>query len=266
MSGRLRAIWSAVSAAAGVLGDLVLPRGCAACESPEVSAGGLCAACNISLLGLVSLSYCPRCGSTIGPNIPIRDDGCPGCPGTLPRFARVFRLGPYTDPLRSVIRELKYRRRDTMRRRLGAMLGKAVSAGIAGDDESGFDLVMPVAMHWRRRLVRGWDHARTLARAAGRELGLPVGSDLYRMRNTPPQVHLPRSQRIENVRGAFAVTPRAARALAGSHILLVDDVTTTGATANEATRTLLRAGAARVVLAVVAKSEPPTAYAEHVGV
>jgi len=244
----------------------VLPRACAACESPDISAGGLCTECNISLLGLVSLSYCPRCGSSIGPNIPVREDGCPGCPGTLPRFARVCRLGPYTDPLRIVIRELKYRRRDTMRRRLGQMLGKAVSAGIADDDdEGGFDLVMPVAMHWRRRIVRGWDHARTLSRAVARELGLPVGNELYRVRNTPPQVHLPRSRRIENVRGAFAVTPRGAKALAGAHILLVDDVTTTGATANEAARTLFRAGVARVVLAVIAKSEPPTAYAEHVG-
>jgi len=154
-----------------------------------------------------------------------------------------------------------------MRRRLGEMLGQTVSAGISGDDdEGGFDLVMPVAMHWRRRLVRGWDHARTLARAAARKLGLPVGNELHRVRNTPPQVHLPRSRRIENVRGAFSVTPRGAKALDGAHILLVDDVTTTGATANEAARTLLRAGAARVVLAVIAKSEPPTAYTEHVGV
>jgi ComF family protein len=260
MSRALGAVWSSLAAGAAALGDLILPRACAACESPDVSAGRLCESCNIRLLSLVSLSYCPRCGTTVGPHIPVSDDGCAGCPATLPRFARVFRLGPYTDPLRSVIRELKYRRRDTMRRRLGHMLGQLVAAAM-DDDETAPQLVMPVAMHWRRRIVRGWDHAGALAGAVAGELHLPVGNELVRLRNTPQQAHLPRSKRIENMRGAFAV--RNAKALAGASILLVDDVTTTGATANEAARTILQAGAARVTLAVVAKGEPPTAYAQH---
>ena len=100
-----------------------------------------------------------------------------------------------------------------------------------------------------------------LARAAAQPLGLPAGNELIRVRHTPPQVHLPRSRRIENVRGAFAVPhPGAIEAAA---VLLVDDVTTTGATANEASRALLSAGASRVVLAVVSKTEPPTAYGQY---
>jgi len=259
MSGAVGTIWSSLAAGAGALGDLIFPRTCAACESPDVSTGLLCTSCNIRLLSLVALSYCPRCGTTAGPYLPTGDDGCAGCPTTLPRFARVFRLGPYTDPLRSVIRELKYHRRDTMRRRLGHMLGQLVATA-TDDDETACQLVMPVPMHWRRRLVRGWDHARALSAAVARELHLPVGHELVRLRNTPQQARLPRSRRIENVRGAFAV--RKAKALSGASILLVDDVTTTGATANEAARTLLQAGAARVTLAVVAKGEPPTAYAQ----
>jgi ComF family protein len=261
MSGSLGAVWSAITTGASALGDLVLPRACAACESPNVSTGRLCASCNIRLLSLVSLSYCPRCGTTVGPHIPVSDAGCPGCPTTLPRFARVFRLGPYTNPLRGVIRELKYHKRLTMRKRLGQMLGQLVGAGTE-DDETAPQLVIPVAMHWRRRLVRGCDHARALARSVARELHLPVGNELIRLRNTPPQVHLPRSRRIENVRGAFTV--RKANSLTGASVLLVDDVTTTGATANEAARMILQAGAARVTLAVVAKSEPPTAYAQQI--
>jgi len=260
MNGTLGAIWSAVASGAGAMGDLVLPRACAACRSPEISSGRLCEPCNIALLSLVGLSYCPRCGTTIGPNIPVRPDGCPGCPSTLPRFAQVFRLGPYADPLRTVIRELKYHRRDTMRRRMGQLLGQLVAAGIQ-DDQTAPQLVMPAPMHWRRRIVRGWDHARALADAVGQELRLPVGHELVRLRNTPQQAQLPRSRRITNVKGAFAV--KNADALSGASILLVDDVTTTGATANEAARTLLQAGAARVTLAVIAKSEPPTAYAQQ---
>ena len=254
-SGRAVATLAAVARGAG---DLLLPDTCAACASAAPEHDGLCEACSVRLLSLVALPYCPRCGSTLGPNVPAYEDGCAGCPSTLPRFVQAIRLGPYTQPLNTIVRELKYRRRDAMRRRLGRLLGQAVAA--ACDDER-LDVALPVPMHWRRRLARGWNPARALARAVAAELDLPVGREMVRVRNTPPQVHLPRSRRIENVRGAFAV--RDGRGLVGANVLLVDDVTTTGATAGEAARTLLRAGALRVTLAVVAKSEPPTAYGRH---
>ncbi|MDY6914288.1 MAG: ComF family protein [Planctomycetota bacterium] len=251
-------IFQTLTDCAAGLADLLLPVVCPACGSAPEAADGLCRRCNRMLLSLVSLPYCRRCGATVGPNIPVRDDGCAGCPTTLPRFARTVRLGPYHDPLRGVIRDLKYHRRDMMRRRLGRLLGQAV-AGQCRDES--FDLALAVPMHWRRRLVRGTDHAATLAKAVAGQLKLPAGDELIRIRHTPPQAYLPRSRRIQNVRGAFAV--RRADSIAGANVLLIDDVTTTGATANEAAGTLLKAGAARVCLAVVAKSEPPTAYGQH---
>ena len=243
---------------AGGAADLLLPELCAACASADVASEGLCAACGAKLLSLASLPYCPRCGATVGPHIPVREDGCRACEATLPRFVRAVRLGPYAGPLRSIIRELKYHRRETMRRRLGELLGHAVAAA-CGDER--LDLAMPVPMHWRRRLVRGYDHARVLARSVAGPLDLPVGDELIRIRNTPPQTSLPRTKRLANVRGAFALRDQAG--VEGANVLLVDDVTTTGATAGEAARALLAGGANRVVLAVVAKAEPPTAYAEH---
>jgi len=251
-------VLGAIRNLAGGIADLLLPEVCVACGSADIAADGLCKACNVRLLSLVSLPYCPRCGTTVGPNIPIRQDGCSACQTVLPRFTRVFRLGPYTEPLRGVIRRLKYHRDDTSVHRIGRMLAETIAAQSQG---LAFDLVVPVPMHWRRRLMRGCDHAFMLAAAVGRELNLPVGRELLRLRNTPPQVHLPRSKRIENVRGAFAT--RSSFALAGANVLLIDDVTTTGATANEAARTLLRNGASGVTLAVAAKAEPPTAYTQH---
>jgi len=254
------AIRSAVSTFARGLADLVLPGLCAACARQDAAAEGLCQPCNVRLLAIVSLGYCPRCASTLGPNIPARDDGCWSCQATLPRFERVIRLGPYADPLRQLVRGLKYCSRDSMRRRLGAMLAEAVAARKA---DRRFDLVMPVPMHWRRRLARGYDHARIVACEIARRLELPLGDELVRARHTPTQVGLSRTQRIQNVRGAFALT--SARAIAGASVLLVDDVATTGATANEAAKTLLDGGAEHVTLAVIAKAEAPTAYAEHLG-
>jgi ComF family protein len=249
-----------LGAARGLLRDLaglLLPPVCPACRAAEISAEGLCDDCNTRLLALVSLRYCPRCGSTIGPNIPLYEGGCPGCPTPVGRWDRVVRLGPYAQPLRAVIRQLKYHRRQVIPRRVASMLAQAVATHCP---HAKFDLVVPIAAHWRRRLLRGEDHAAVLAEWVARELAPAAGRELIRVRNTAPQVFLPRRRRIENVRGAFrAVSPSA---VAGTHVLLVDDVTTTGATANEATRTLLRAGASRVTLAVVAKAEPPTAYSE----
>jgi ComF family protein len=239
--------------------DLVLPAVCPACESADVAAEGLCEGCQRMLLSQVAGPYCPRCGAGLPLGAAPGDDGCGRCPQPLPRFNRLVRLGSYARPLSALIRGLKYRRRDAVRRRLGALLATASGAACP----QGLDVVLAIPMHWRRRLARGYDHAMLLASAVAGPLGLPVGRELVRIRHTPPQVHLPRTARIQNVRGAFAV--RSRRGIEGARVLLVDDVTTTGATANEATRALLAAGAASVVLSVVAKSEPPAAYSESRG-
>ena len=243
---------------AGVL-DLLLPNVCAACSAADAAANGLCQECADNLLAMAALAYCKRCGSATGPNVPEHWESCPACPATLPRFDRVIRLGSYAPPLRSVIRHLKYRRQEMLRGYLGKLLAAAIDARC----DHPLDLALSIPMHWRRRLTRGYDHARMIARTVARELDLPLGHELFRVRHTPPQAHLTRTRRIENMRGAFAVTSPAT--IRGAKILLVDDVTTTGATADEATRTLLEAGASSVTLAVLAKSEPPKAYAEFRG-
>ncbi len=239
------------------LADLVIPDVCAACGSQDAQANHLCPECNVKLLSLVSLGYCRRCGSSLGPNVPDRPDGCWACPTTLPRFGRVIRLGPYTQPLSGLIRQFKYHRGDVIASRLAALLAEAVRSR-AGEP---FDLVTPVPMHWWRRMRRGFDHATNLARSLGRHLVLPVGPELIRIRNTPPQIHLSRTKRIANVRGAFKVASRPV--IEGAKVLLVDDVTTTGATASEAARTLLAGGAYDCTLAVIAKSEAAVAYAQQ---
>jgi ComF family protein len=251
--------------------DLLLPGVCMACGREDISDGGLCQSCNVKLLSLVAAPYCRRCGAGL-PAGQEPFENCLSCPPTLPRFESVIRLGSYAEPLRSVVRGMKYHRQEALRRRLGTLLAAAVRAratqispGGAGGfneaDSKPLDLVLSIPMHWRRRLARGYDHARILAATLARELDLPLGHELIRIRHTPPQAHLSKTRRLENVRGAFDASGKTT--LAGSHVLLVDDVTTTGATADEATRALLKAGVSSVTLAVIAKSEPPRAYAEQ---
>ena len=242
----------------GGLADLIFPGVCRSCGCADAASAGLCAACHHRLVGLLSLDYCPRCGASSGLNIPHNKGGCIYCGPVLPRFAGVVRLGPYSSPLRSMVGQLKYHRMELAREHISALLATAFRRRT---DPASFDVAVPVAMHWRRRLARGYDHARMLARSLARRLRLPMLPALTRTRLTVPQVGLSRTRRKANVRGAFAV--RRGVKLDGANVLLVDDVTTTGATANEAARTLLASGANRVTLAVIAKAEPPTAYTPH---
>jgi len=245
--------------------DLLLPNVCHACRRADVATHGLCEACHLSMLKLAALDYCPRCGATRAePRDEQREKwlegqvDCPLCPQPLPRVEQVVRIGPYVQPLRAVIRGMKYRREEALCRWVSELLAAAVTARVDGRP----DVVVPAAMHWRRRLARGHDHAAVLAACVAKEMRLPLGHDLVRTRPTPAQVNLPRTRRLANVRNAFTV-PRPAE-IQGLRVLLIDDVTTTGATANEAARTLLKAGASTVVLAVLAKSDPPRAYAEPI--
>ncbi len=109
------------------------------------------------------------------------------------------------------------------------------------------DLLIPVPLHWTRLFQRRFNQSAELARAISRQTKLPVLDDvLVRVRATSPQVGLARDERAKNVHGAFAVEKNSRTKLKAKRIVLVDDVLTTGATANACARVLRRAGAARI--------------------
>jgi ComF family protein len=115
----------------------------------------------------------------------------------------------------------------------------------------GADLVIPIPLHWRRRLSRGYNQSAILAEHVARRLDRPCQETwLRRTRNTPQQTTQTEASRWDNVRGAFSAKPRPG--LKGRRVLLIDDVLTTGSTCSEAARALRLAGAARVVVAVLA--------------
>jgi ComF family protein len=116
---------------------------------------------------------------------------------------------------------------------------------------SGPEVVVPVPLHWRRRWQRGYNQSEALAREMARAMKLPHRSRiLRRIRPTQHQPSLSPTARWENVRGAFQV--RWKSSVRGARILLVDDVLTTGATADSASAALLQAGAAQVSVAILA--------------
>jgi len=116
------------------------------------------------------------------------------------------------------------------------------------------DVVLPVPMHWRRRLMRGVNNPDVLAESLAKGIDVPdVPRVLCRCRNTLPQNKLQPRDRFRNVRGAFRL--RKGYDLEGLRMVLVDDVLTTGATCSEAARVLKEAGASMVIAAVLARTE-----------
>lgn len=137
-----------------------------------------------------------------------------------------------------------------------APLGRGIAMKLLRENLTDFDLVTWAPVSTRRRLRRGYDQSRLLAQTVGRELNLPVVRLLKKQRNTPAQSTLTTEQRRANVLGAYRFAGK--RPVVGKRILLIDDVFTTGATAEECARILLTAGAESVSCASAAAAQKHT--------
>ena len=157
-------------------------------------------------------------------------------------------LGPYAGTLRDAVLRCKRATGAELATALGVLLGERHAERLASWNA---EVVVPVPMHWRRRWWRGSSAAPLVARGVALAAGVRVAEALVRCRATVMQNRLPVAARRGNVAGAIAVR----RYMAGSRVLLVDDVVTTGATVAECRRVLLAAGAAAVFVAVVARAE-----------
>ena len=234
----------------------LLPDPCLGCGSalpPGDAPFALCLRCRGRLVAVPPPSRrCARCAVPLAAPGPARLL-CGGCRRHPPAFASLTAPWQYRPPLAAAVQALKFRRLAWIGGRFAAPLAAVVAAEL-GD---ACDLVVPVPLHWRRRLARGFDQAAAIALPLARRLGLPAANALVRRRATPPQTALSRAARRDNLRRAFAVRRRHRRRVAGRVVLLVDDVVTTGATLAAAAAALLAAGAAEVHAAAVARTPPP---------
>ncbi|HEV7672702.1 MAG TPA: ComF family protein [Thermoanaerobaculia bacterium] len=205
-----------------------------------------CLGCGRQLAGGEALHLCIACRARLRPAPPVP------APSMLPRSGgpialRILSLWRYEPPLDAVILALKFRRLDYLGRHLAHELAAAF-----GGQLGTADLVVPVPLHWTRRVARGFDQAERIAVPLAARLGLPVARALVRRRATRAQASLGRAARLANLAGGFRVD--RARAVAGRRILLVDDVATTGATLEAAASVLLAAGAAEVFALTAART------------
>ena len=232
----------------------VLPAWCAGCGgalSWRPSPLGLCEGCRLRLPSPPASDRCALCGNAI-PTRPSDPWLCVSCARRPPAFDGLIAAWSYRPPIDEVVRRLKYGRLEWVAEDLAAGIASALA-----DERSGHDYVSSVPLHWRRRLERGYDQAALIAAGVARRTGLPYRPTLIRVRATPPQAARSARDRRANVRDAFRCRVRLASQIHQARILLVDDVATTGATLDAASRALKGAGAARVTGLVAAQVPRP---------
>jgi ComF family protein len=197
-----------------------------------------------SLLNTVLPTRCPMC------SLHLRGTESGICTACLEQFkpqleGNLLHLGNYGGRLERLVRALKFAEARRVATPLGQVLAKAVHGAAWG-----VDVVVPIPLHSSRANVRGYNQAELLGQALATGLGVGCVNALVRVRATKQQARLAKSERLENIEGAFSVV----RSVAGLEVLLIDDVHTSGSTLTEASLELIQAGAKRVRMVVLARS------------
>jgi ComF family protein len=259
-TSRWRAISRVLRSTMDSLSCALIPAACSLCESPlpRLSSVPICDACWVEVRSELE-SGCVRCGDAL--DFPAGSSGkglCRTCRLVPPPFERAVAYGLYQGRMRDVIHAFKYERLHPAAKGMGLLLAEAIAQ--LAEDAPGEMLVVPVPLHRSKSKERGFNQARALADQALRCLRqlhptwrlTLAPTTLLRLRATQSQAGLSPHARRANVMGAFSVADPAG--VEGKHILLVDDILTTGATVRSATKALLKAGAATVWVATLARA------------
>ena len=191
---------------------------------------------------------CRQCGAYLYHKSPLKN-ACSICHGFEFLFERAIATGNYRGLLQELVIRMKNQRDEQIAVQLGTLLADKL---IRSDFVNDLNLIIPVPTHWWRRMRRGFQAAELVSETIARGCNIPYAGQIMRCRRgTKKQGTLSTAGRFKNVRGAFEV--RATDAIKGQNILLVDDVLTSGATASELSRELLRQGAAKVYVGVIAR-------------
>jgi ComF family protein len=226
--------------------DGVLPPRCLACGATVDEIDALCGRC-WAAMNFFAPPWCAVCGLPF-PHPMGEGAMCADCARRQPSWDRARAVLRYDRHSRRLVLMLKHADQTHLARAFGRWMQRAASEVLVGAD-----YVMPVPLHWTRLFRRRFNQAALLAGAIHAAGGPPVAADwLVRRRRTPSQGTLGPLARARNVRGAFAL--RRGRSVTGKRVVLIDDVLTTGATAEECARVLRRAGAAYVGVVVLARA------------
>ena len=239
--------------------DFLLPPHCAACDARVATAGLLCASC-FAATRFIGEPCCDRCGVAFSAQA---EGGqarlCLDCETDPPLFRRARAALTYDEQGRRLILPFKHADKPELAHLLAPHMTRA-GADLLRDA----DVLVPVPLHRRRLFARRYNQAALLALALGRLTGLAAIPDgLRRVRNTASLGQKTATERAQEIVDAFAVRPGRADRLAGKAVVLIDDVMTSGATANACATVLLDAGARSVDVLVAARVPSPRADSQE---
>jgi ComF family protein len=248
-SGRSKIDASLRFAGQGVL-NFLLPLRCICCDQRVGSEGSLCARCWRDV-PFIEKPWCHRLGTPF--SYDVGDEAwSPAAIAAPPEFDRLRSVAFYDGPARSLVLALKFSGRRELARSMGSWMSRSGGEFLHKDS-----LIVPVPLHWFRLLSRRFNQAADLAKAVSLECGGQYEPQLLkRTKRTRQQVGLSAKDRRTNVRSAFAVDKKCLGDLQGRHIVLIDDVLTTGATIAACSKVLLKAGAASVDVLTFAHADP----------
>jgi len=227
---------------------VIFPPACIGCGAPVASDFGLCARCWAETPFIGGL-VCDKCGTPLPGEDEGRAEFCDDCLTIARPWDRGRAVFLYKDRGRAMVLALKHADRLDLIRPAGGWLARAAGPILAPGM-----IVVPIPLHWARLFHRRFNQSALLARALARAAGLDHCPDLLiRVRKTPSQEGRGRDERFANLSGALRAHPRRAGRMAGRHVLLVDDVMTSGATFTSATEACLAAGASRVSVLSLAR-------------
>ncbi len=231
------------------LTSVVFPPHCLHCQTPLPckQMPQWCESCVDAMVGDES-SVCLRCGAHLMRASPFQI-GCAICRTTKIRFQSAVSIGNYHGALQQIVREMKRSKSEAVATQLGELLANLmVTAGVGSDA----NVIVPMPVHWWKKFRRGFNASSVIARGLSRSLQIPtVGNSLCCTRLTRKQGTLSTIARIKNVKGSVGVSNL--KRVSGRHVILVDDVATSCATANEAAKELRAAGSTKVTLVVAAR-------------
>ncbi|MDR2766275.1 MAG: ComF family protein [Holosporaceae bacterium] len=231
---------------AAIIRDACFPVVCCSCMDP-VDTEGLCPKC-WSMIRWITNPRCCVCGVPFEFEVA---DGmlCPSCLRKKPHFDRAIAAFEYDDFSRNLILKFKHLDVTLMAKKLAGWIYAAAAAEFRNAD-----LIIPTPMHFFRRLMRRYNQSELLALELKKLSGLEYEPRILRkIRRTPRQEGLSRAQRLKNVRGSFGLDEKYVSKICGRRVILVDDVLTTGSTANECAKLLKKHGAAWVSVVTAAR-------------
>jgi ComF family protein len=228
----------------------LFPARCLCCGANSTTKQDLCRHCKAHLPW--QEHSCPRCA------LPLSEPSevpCGECQTQAPHFARALAPFRYAAPISSLINGLKHHDRQANGRVLSELFCDWLSPQLMHDVALRPDILLPVPLHWSRLWRRGFNQAQTLAQDISQHCGIAVSHDcLQRQSAGIAQQALTRQQRQRNLQHAFQINPKRIALIKNKHIAIIDDVITTGSTANSVAKILMENGATCVSVWALART------------